>query len=90
MEASALQPGTRVRVTQMIERREGQWRTAVTGEVISCGPEKTGSWYAHAPKGRLLLHRLRLRKDDGEVTTLTLDERSRIEILDGGNGGAAG
>lgn len=76
-----LKPGMRVRVTQTVNRREGSWSTSLTGEVLSCARHKTGSWFAHAPRGKLLLYRLQLRKDDGELATLTLDNRTRIEIL---------
>ncbi len=80
-----LEPGTQVRVTQTIQRRDTDWSTSVTGEVISCGAEKSGSWFAHGANGKLMLTRLHLRKQDGELTTLTLDDRSRVEILsDGG------
>ncbi len=79
-----LQTGTRVRVTQTIQRRGADWDATVSGEVVSCAPEKTGSWFAHQPGGKVLLTRLRLRKDDGELTTLTIDERSQVEILPGG------
>ena len=84
MLADKLKPGTRVCVTQTIHRRDGDWHTSVTGEVLSCNQEQTGSWYTHGPKGKLMLARLRLRKNDGELATLTLDERSRIEILEDG------
>ena len=86
MVVDKLQPGTRVRVTQTIHRRDTDWHTSVTGQVVSCGPEKSGSWFAHHPKGKLALTRLRLRKDDGELTALTLDQRSQVEILAGGDG----
>lgn len=86
MAAHRIEPGVRVRVTQLLRRRDGDWKTSVTGEVLSCGAEKTGSWYAHSPNGKLLLLRVRLRKDDGELTTLTIDERSRVEILNGSAG----
>jgi hypothetical protein len=33
-----------------------------------------------------MLTRLRLRKDDGELTTLTLDQRSLVEVLPDGGG----
>jgi hypothetical protein len=71
----------RIRVTHTIHRRELDWHTSVTGEVLSCGQEKTGSWYAHSPNGKLMLTRLRLRKDDGEITSVALDERSQVQIL---------
>ena len=82
-----LQPGARVRVTQTIQRRDGDWQTSVTGEVISCRRQKTGSWYAHSPTGRLMLTRVSLRKDDGELAVLNIDERSRVDLLQAAGGG---
>ncbi|MCP4251344.1 MAG: hypothetical protein GY778_30275 [bacterium] len=77
-----LQPGTRVRITRRIERRGGDWDVVVTGEVLSTGQAKTGSWYAHSPNGKLMLTRLHLRQADGELTTVNLDPGTRIEILE--------
>jgi len=76
-----LRPGMRIRVTHTIRRRNGDWTTSVTGRIVSVGREKTGSWYAHSPKGRLLLNRVHLRKDDGELAAVNLDELARVEIL---------
>jgi hypothetical protein len=74
-------PGQRVRVCQMIVGRNGCWETRAEGEVISLGPEPTGSWYAHGKNDKLWLMRLRLRKPDGEITTLALDQNSRVDFL---------
>ena len=76
-------PGQRVRVTQEIDRREGAWQGRVEGTVVSVGAEKTGSWFAHSKDARLWLRRIRLQKDDGEITTLTIDPHTRVEVLDG-------
>ena len=38
------------------------------------------SWFAHSKNDRLWLDRLVIKKDDGEITTLNLDEFSRVEI----------
>jgi hypothetical protein len=82
MPPRTLLPGERIRVTQRIRRRRGDWTTSVTGEVIEHAVLETGSWYAHCPHGKLLLNRLRLKKDDGEISLLTLDEHSTVELLD--------
>ena len=74
-------PGARVRIIQQIGRREGSWQTEVIGVVQSVTREKTGSWYAHAKDDKYWLVRVRLRKDDGEVTALTVDAQTRIEPL---------
>ena len=74
-------PGQRVRITQEIDRREGNWRTDVVGVIQSVGPEKTGSWYAHGKDGRLWLLRVRLQKEDGELTTIAADPLTKVELL---------
>ena len=54
--------------------------TIVLGTVISYGQQETGSWYAHSKDDRLWLDRLVLKKDDGELTSLNLDDYSHVEI----------
>ena len=71
--------GQRVRVTQQIPRLSGGHATTVEGEVVEIGPAKSGSWYAHAPDGKVWLDRVTLRKADGEIVRLNLDRYSRIE-----------
>ena len=76
-----LRAGARVKVTQQIAGRDYAWTSQVEGTVVSYDQEQTGSWYAHAKGDKLWLDRLTLRKDDGELTTLNLDEFSRVEIV---------
>lgn len=75
-----LQPGAKVKVTQQIAGRYYAWPTDVAGTVVSFEQQPTGSWYAHGRDEKLWLDRLTIRKDDGELTTLNLDEYSRVEI----------
>jgi hypothetical protein len=77
---SKLQPGVRVKVTQQIPARDYTWTSDVRGTVVSYDQKQTGSWYAHSRGDKLWLDRLTLRNDDGELTTLNLDEFSHIEI----------
>lgn len=76
-----LASGTRVRVTRPTPMDETV-PAAVVGVVIDHRIEPTGSWFAHAKNGRLPLDRLRLRKDDGEITTLVLDEHAVVTVLE--------
>jgi hypothetical protein len=78
---SQLVPGAKVKVTQQIAARHYALQTAVRGTVIQYGQKETGSWFAHSRNDRLWLDRLVLRKDDGEVTILNLDEFSHVEIV---------
>jgi hypothetical protein len=75
-----LTPGARVKVTQQIAARDYALPTVVRGVIVEYGQKETGSWYAHSKDDRLWLDRLVLRKDDGEITSLNLDDYSRVEI----------
>ena len=76
-----LQPGTRVEVTQHITSGEQAYTCTVVGTVQSHQTEPTGAWFAHDKGGRLLLDRLKLRKDDGEDTVLVLGGHTIIKVL---------
>lgn len=79
--ATDIQIGDRVRVTQQIARVRGVWTNTVEGVVVNMGQAKTGSWFAHAKDDRLWLDRLELKRDDGELVVLNLDQYSRIEKI---------
>ncbi|MCG3121978.1 MAG: hypothetical protein GIKADHBN_00351 [Phycisphaerales bacterium] len=81
MISSSYKPGDRVRVTQQIARQSGSSAISVEGVVIRAGQAKTGSWYAHSKDDRLWLDRLELRKDDGELVTVNLDQYSNVDVL---------
>jgi len=75
-----LTPGTRVTVTQQIAARDYAWASEVRGTIVDYSQQQTGSWFAHSKDDKLWLDRLKIRKDDGEFTTLNLDEFTHIEI----------
>jgi hypothetical protein len=76
-----IKPGQRIRVFQEIERREGNWTHETAGTVLAVSAEPTGSWHARGKDDRLWLTRIRLRKDNGEVTTIVSDRYTRLEVL---------
>jgi hypothetical protein len=69
-----------VKVTQQIAARDHTWTTAHIGTIVYCEQKTTGSWYAHSKNDKLWLDRLKLRKADGEILTLNLDDYSVVEI----------
>lgn len=75
-----LVPGAQVTVTQQIAARHYALPTVVKGTVVSFAQKETGSWFAHSQGDRLWLDRLVIKKQDGELTTLNLDEYSHVEI----------
>jgi hypothetical protein len=75
-------PGLRVRVIQQVPRLTGTMVSKpVEGVIVRAGQQKTGSWFAHAQDDKLWLDRLELRKDDGELIVLNLDQYTRVETL---------
>ena len=83
-----LKPGTKVKVTQQIAARNYSYTTDVTGTVVQFEQKPTGSWFAHSKNDRLWLDRLTLRKDDGEITTLNLDDYTVVNVQQPAGGAA--
>jgi hypothetical protein len=81
-------PGTAVRVTQQIPHRADTCTTAVTGQVVRQERHSSGSWFARNKDDRVWLDRLVIRKADGEITILNLDEYSVVEVLGAAPSGA--
>lgn len=76
--------GQRVRVTQQLPRLGNADPTgagSVEGTVVEFTQQKTGSWFAHSKDHKLWLDRLVLRKDDGEVVHVNLDQYSSVEVM---------
>jgi hypothetical protein len=83
-----LQPGARIKVTQQIAGRDYTWTSDVRGTVVEYSQKQTGSWFAHSKDDKLWLDRLLIRKDDGELTTLNLDDYTHIELEKAAPGGS--
>ena len=73
--------GTRVRVVQHVRVGHRRWTTEMVGTVELEGLRPVGgmemggkSVYCHQPT-------LRLRKDDGEITVVALDEYTEVRPL---------
>ena len=84
IETPNYRPGTRVRVTQQVPHRDRDevWSNTLEGVITRLRQAKTGSWFAHSQDDKLWLDRMELRLDDGEITTLNLDQYSRIEVME--------
>jgi len=78
-----LVPGATVKVTQQIAARTHTWTTDVRGTIVEYAQKETGSWFAHSRDDKLWLDRLVIKKADGEITTLILDDYSCVEVVSG-------
>ena len=77
-----LPKGTRVRVLQDINQADPSWQAVTVGVIEAQEEESTGAWYAHGRNGKLGLERLTLRKPDGEVSVLTIDDQTLIQSIE--------
>lgn len=75
--------GIRVRVTQFVRVGHRRWATQIEGTIVDASARPVGgmemggkAFYCHQPT-------IRLKLDDGELTTVALDETTRVEQLDG-------
>jgi hypothetical protein len=76
----SLVPGARVTVTQQIPHRDRVWTNKVSGTILEYSQRTTGSWFAHSKDDKLWLDRLKIRREDGELMTLNLDDYSHVEV----------
>jgi len=74
--------GTPVRIVRTVLQRDESYESEAVGLVEGWMDEPTGSWYAHGKNDRYWLQRLKLRKADGELTVLVIDDATRIAKIE--------
>ena len=85
-QTSRYAPGSVVRITQQIPRRTDTVTATITGTIVRQERQPSGSWYARNKDNQVWLDRLVVRKDDGEITILNLDEYTVVEVVRGPEG----
>lgn len=80
--AAKFPPGTPVCVRQVTRMRAENFETEVVGVVEAWEDKPTGSWYAHGQDHKLWLRRLKLRKADGEITLIVVDDQTYLAKLE--------
>lgn len=79
---SQFPPGIPVCIRQKVEFGGGNLGTETIGVIEAWEELPTGSWFAHGKDHKLWLKRLRLRKVDGEITLLVIDDSTTIARLE--------
>ena len=75
-------PGPRVRVTQHVRVGHLQWVTKVEGLVELEGRRPVGGIEMGGKSTYITQETLRLRRDDGEITVVALDEGSEVQPVE--------
>jgi hypothetical protein len=76
----SLRPGQRIRITQTVRVGFQQWATSVTGSFRSVNHLATGLATDRVPEDDIVVLVVHFTKDNGELSSITLDEQSKIEL----------
>ncbi len=78
-----LQPGQRIRVTQTVRVGLRRWQTAVIGVFRGFNYLCTGLATDRVPEDDIVVPIVHFTKDNGELSSVTVDEQTRIEAVEG-------
>ncbi len=76
-----IQPGDRVELEHEVRIGFRQWRTKTVGTVVSKDRRRHGLHYRRNSDDKVFSDVIILKQDDGERTTVTLDEFSDLRKL---------
>src|SRR5437588_173978 len=76
-----LRPGQRIRVTQTVRVGVQQWTATVTGTFRSINALATGLATDRVPEDDIVVPTVHFTKDNGELSSVALDENSKIEVV---------
>jgi hypothetical protein len=78
-----LKPGQRIRITQTVRVGLKQWTTTVTGAFRGVNYLETGLATHRVKEDDIVVVAVHFAKDNGELSSITIDEQTRIEALEG-------
>lgn len=78
---SRLKPGDKIELTHEVKVGFRKWTTTTQGEVVSKERRRHGLHFMRNHDDKVFSDFLVLRRESGELTTVTIDEFSEIRIL---------
>ena len=80
----SLRPGQRIRITQTVAiNTRRKWNTTVEGVFRHVNFLATGLATDRVPEDDIVVVTVHFTKDNGELSSITLDENSNIEVISG-------
>jgi len=76
----SLKPGQKIRITQTVRVGRQVWHTTVPGTFRSIDYLATGLSTQRVPEDDIVVATVHFTKDNGELSSIALDEHSKIEI----------
>jgi hypothetical protein len=79
---SQLRPGDRIEMRQEVKVGFDCWQTTVTGTVVSTERRRHGLHMQRNPDDKVFSDFILLRRDDGELTTVAIDEFCELKKIE--------
>jgi hypothetical protein len=80
---ATLRPGERIEVIHEVKVGSSKtWTTSTIGTVVNTERRRQGLHFRRNPDDKVFADMIVLKRDDGELTTITLDEFTEIKRLD--------
>ena len=77
-----LRPGDRIEVVHEVKVGSSKtWATTTVGTVVSTERRRQGLHYRRNPDDKVFADMIVLKRDDGELTTITMDEFTELRRL---------
>ncbi len=78
-----LKPGDRVEVVHEVKVGSSKtWTTTTVGTVVDTERRRQGLHFRRASDDKVFADMIKLRRDDGELTTITMDEFTRLRRVE--------
>ncbi len=79
----SLRPGQRIRVVQTVRVGAKRWEAVAEGTFREINYLATGVVTERDPEDDIVVPVVHFTKDNGELSSVTLDENSKVEIVEG-------
>lgn len=79
---SELQPGDNIELSHEVKVGSERWYTTTTGTVVKTERRRHGLHFRRNQDDKVFSDLIVLRRDDGELATLTLDEFSELRRIE--------
>lgn len=78
-----LKPGQRIRITQKVRVGMQQWTATILGTFRELKYLSTGLATDRVPEDDIIVPMVHFTKDNGELSSVALDEHSQVEMVAG-------
>ncbi|MFL5330674.1 MAG: hypothetical protein ACJ8C4_17370 [Gemmataceae bacterium] len=77
----SLNPGDRIRITQLVRVGSRSWNAVAEGSYQNLNFLATGLATQRVPEDDIVVPMVHFTKDNGELSSVSLDENSRVEKI---------